>query len=577
MIRERLIRNATRSRALLVCLGLVAAVLAAYATSFGNGPVWDDRPLVVDNPFLGTLSGLGRLWSTDLWTASAQGEPSSFYRPFTMVTFWGMVAVGGRSVVWLRLGNILIHAANALLLALFARRATGLGWRPAGLVALLFAVAPVCSEPVLWISGRFDLLVVTFALLALLASRIKGPLGLALVFASVAAGLLSKESFTGWLPLLLIDDLFLRRAGRVRELLPKLLPKYIAVAAATAAYLALRKMVGIPSLDVVTGTGVRPFVESFLLLIGSFFRQLVWPSTLDPFRPYAAPAALAMIAIVVTLAALVGAAALVFRHHRDAEAARVALFGVAWFVLATLPSAVAGPTLAMIGDRYAYLPLVGLFLAAAPLLAWLESRHERAPIVVSAVVAVLAVVWGTATAIHAPAWKDDRSLAESSLAIRPENPYALYLSGSEAARQGRLEEADALLARSLVGNPGAWRTWNAICYVRLNQNRLVEAEQACIETTRRHAGNPRAWVNLASVYVRAGRWKDALESAEHATELKPKFAEAHYLAGASAAKLRQYELAASHVDDGLAAEPAHRKLLVLQAELERHRGAAPLP
>lgn len=573
MIRERLIRNATRSAALFVCVSLVAAVLAAYATSLGNGAVWDDRPLVVDNPFLGTLSGLGRLWSTDLWTASAQGEPSSFYRPFTMVTFWAMVTMGGRSVVWLRLGNILIHAANALLLALFARRSAAIGWRPAGLAALLFALAPVCSEPVLWISGRFDLLVVTFALLALLASRVKGPLGLALVLACVSAGLLSKESFTGWLPVLLLDDVLLRRAPRVRALLPK----YIAIAVVTAAYLALRKMVGIPSLDVVTGTGARAFVESFLFLVGSFFRQLAWPATLDPFRPYATPTSLAMVVIVLALAIVVGAAALVLRRNRDADTARVAAFGVAWFVLATLPSAVVGPTLAMIGDRYAYLPLVGLFLAAAPLLAWLESRHARAALVTSAVAVALSAAWGAATALHARVWKDDGSLAAASLESSPENPYALYWFGSEAAQHGKLDEADALLARSLAGNPSAWRTWNAICFVRLNQNRLVEAEQACLETTRRHSGNPRAWVNLASVHVRAGRWKEALESAEHAAELKPRFAEAHYLAGASAANLRQYDLAQAHVEDGLAADPAHRKLLVLQTELERRRVLAPLP
>jgi Flp pilus assembly protein TadD len=560
----------TRNRALLLCAGLLAAVLAAYAASLGNAPVWDDRPLVVDNPYLGSLAGLGRLWTTDLWSASGQGEPSSYYRPFTMLTFWLNVAVGGRSAASLRLGNILIHAANALLLARFARKATGIEWRPAVLVALLFAVAPVCSEPVLWISGRFDLLVVTFALLALLAARREGRVGLALTLASVGGGLLCKESFVGWLPLLLLDDVFVRRVrGR------GLLVKYLGVAAIAGAYLALRAVIGIPSLTAVTNTGVRALAESFFFLVATFLRELAWPTTLDPFRPYTAISLFGLVVTVAVLACLVAAPVVIVQRERRSVKARFAVFGVAWFVLATVPSAIVGPTLAMIGDRYAYLPLVGLFLAAATAVGALEARSARAWRDVSALASMLALAWGISTGLHAREWRDDRSLAESSLASDPENPYALYWLGSDAAQHEQLDKADDLLKRSLARNPGAWRTWNAVCYLRLHQNRVVEAERACHEAIERNAQSPRAWLNLASVYVRASRWQDALASADRALALKPAYAEAHYLAGVSAANLGQYALASSHVEAGLHTEPSHPRLLTLRADLARHQSEQP--
>jgi hypothetical protein len=562
MIRARLTRHA----ALVVGLGLLAAVLATYAASLGNAPVWDDRPLVVDNPFLGSLAGLGRLWTTDLWTASAQGEPSSYYRPFTMFTFWVNVALGGRSAASLRLGNVLIHAANAMLLASFARKALGIGWRAAGLVALLFAVAPVCSEPVLWISGRFDLLVVTFALLALLAARKEGRGGLALGLAAVAGGLLCKESFIGWLPLLFFDDVFVRRVrGR------QLVAKYVAITAIAAAYLVLRKIIGIPSLETVTNTGVRALAESFAFLVATFLRELVWPTTLDPFRPYIVPSAATLLVTVALVAGLVGAPLARFRRDRENATTRFVLFGVTWFLFATVPSAVVGPTLAMIGDRYAYLPLVGLFLASMPLAGELEARDAQLGWrAASALGSALAVAWAIATGVHARDWRDDASLAASSLASDPENPYALYWLGTDAAQHGELAKADDLLTRSIARNPGSWRTWNAVCYLRLQESRLAEAERACKQTIGLNERNPRGWLNLASVYVRSDRWSDALASADRALALKPGFAEAHYLAGVSAANLGSFPLAKAHVDAGLRSAPSHPRLLALQGELARH-------
>jgi tetratricopeptide (TPR) repeat protein len=566
MLRARLTRNGP----LLVCLGLLAVVLATYAGSLRNEPVSDDWALVVDNQDLGSVVGLRRVWTADVSNASA--ERSSYYRPFAMFTFWVNVALGGRSAVSLRLGNVLIHAANAVLLALFARRAHRLAWRSAALVALLFAVAPVCSEPVLWISGRFYLLAVTFALLALLASRMDGKTGTALFLAAVSGGLLSKESFIGWLPILLFDDVFVCRAhGR------RLVAKYIAVAAITGGYLALRKIIAIPSLEVLTHTGVGTLAESFLFLVGTFLRELVWPTTLDPFRPYVVPSSPTLVMTVAALGALVGAPLARLWRRRDDAMARLAIFGIAWFILATLPSAVVGPTMAMVGDRYAYLPVVGLFLAAAAIVGELEARHARGWLIASAVGTMLAVACSISIALHARSWRNDSALAESSLASDPENPYALYLLGSDAAQRGQLEKADDLLTRAMAHNPGSWRTWNALCYLRLHQDRLAEAEPACKKAIELNVVNPRAWLNLASVHVRAGRWNDALTSADRALALKPNYAEAHYLAGVSAANLGLYPLAAAHVRTGLATEPSNPRLLAFKADLERYQREHPPP
>jgi tetratricopeptide (TPR) repeat protein len=233
----------------------------------------------------------------------------------------------------------------------------------------------------------------------------------------------------------------------------------------------------------------------------------------------------------------------------------------------------------MVGDRYSYLPMMGLFLVPIAIAGMLEERDERAWLVAAGIGSeMVAIAWSVSTSVHGRAWRDDRSLAESSLESDPENPYALFWLGSDAAQHGQLERADDLLARSIAHNAGSWRTWDAVCYLRLHQNRLAEAERACDESIELLPANPRAWLNLASVYVRGERWADALAAADRALALKPTFAEAHYLAGVSAANLGLYPVAEGHVRDGLRADPSHRRLLSFQADLERHqREHAPTP
>jgi tetratricopeptide (TPR) repeat protein len=557
-----------------ICAAVFVVTVAVYARSLGNAAVWDDRPLVLDNPYLRSFAGIANLFSADLWSASGQGEPSSFYRPLTMLTFWLNAHVGGHSAASFRLGNILIHATNAVLIAVLLGRMKAAGWAVAGILAAAWAVAPICSEPVMWISGRFDLLVVTFAILALLGTRLHGPRGIALTLVAVACGILSKESFIVWLPVLLLDDLLVRRAdtdekAQAGPRLRDALVLYGGIAALIACYFVARRMLELPSATVALYTGLPTLIQSFFFLVATFVRVLVWPMSLDPFRPYA-PLSLLSLAFTLLVSALTVGATLAWLYfRRESVRPRIAAEGLAWFGMATLPSALVGPNLDMIGDRYAYLPLVGLVMSAAAVVCALRARFAtpaawRLP---ALAMAVLGTCEAWVTVRRAPDWHDDDTLAASSLANSPGNPYALYWIGSMAAQRGDLATADDLLAQSLHNNPDSWRTWNAICYLRLHQNRLDEAEQACREGLVRHPENPRGWVNLASVYVQRARWRDAAFAAERAVLLKSRYGEARYLAAAAAANLGNLDRARLHLAKGIEVDPGNVRLRDLERQL----------
>jgi protein O-mannosyl-transferase len=560
------------SREQWIQLGIFLIIVAVYAASLGNGPVWDDVPLVMDNQNLSSWQGLSRLFSSDLWSASAQGEPSSFYRPVTMLSFWLSVMLGGHSAASFRVGNVLIHALNAVLLMRLTRRMRASGKLAAAAVALIWGLAPICSEPVLWISGRFDLLVVTFALLALLGGRSKRASALPLTLAAVCAGMLSKESFIAWLPVLAVDDWL-----RPREDAPSrrsLVWKYGGVCCAVGGYFLVRWWLLLPSATIALQTGLRSLIESFFFLVATFLHGLLLPTSLDPFRPYAE---LSRVAFLFTglLFGLLGGLVLSWHWRSRSHRALAALLGFIWFSCATLPSALVGPNLDMIGDRYAYLPLVGICLLATSVVGWLEPRivgFARGAAwrryALGSFVALLSGAETWKNVSHFDDWHDDAALARSSLRSSPGNAYALSSLGSMAARRGELAVADQLLTQSLARDARSWRTWNAMCYLRLHQNRLEEAERACREGLARHPENPRGWVNLASVSLRRNDFRAAFVAAQRAVTLKPNYREARYLAAVAAANLDQREEAVEQLRRGLALEPQNVKLRDLERQMQ---------
>jgi hypothetical protein len=124
-------------------------------------------------------------------------ELDRFYRPLTYLSLWVDYRIFGDHGWGYHLQNIAIHAANSVLLLVLARR-LGFSETVARWAAVLFAVAAVDFEAVMWPGARFDLLALTFTLLALIFALRYLEAGrgrnVALVALFLALGILNKES-----------------------------------------------------------------------------------------------------------------------------------------------------------------------------------------------------------------------------------------------------------------------------------------------------------------------------------------------------------------------------------------------
>ncbi|MCX6646561.1 MAG: hypothetical protein NTY09_09410 [bacterium] len=140
-----------------------------------------------------------------------------FFRPLGIISLRLDFIIWGDDPIGFHLTNLLLHSLNALLLFFLLRR-FGLKQTGSAVAAMLFALYPLNSEPVAWVSGRFDLLAATFTLLTLhmwSISRLRNDLRWmipALIFFFM--GILSKENAAAGILLLPIIDTILNLKTR---------------------------------------------------------------------------------------------------------------------------------------------------------------------------------------------------------------------------------------------------------------------------------------------------------------------------------------------------------------------------
>jgi len=131
---------------------IVAAIALVYLPALHAGFVWDDEQLVTGNLLLRNFAGLMEVWS---------GGRTADYFPITNTMFWIEHHLFGDNAAGYHAVNILLQAADAVLVWLVLRRLKVPG---AWLAGLIFGIHPVHAESVAWISELKNLLSMFFVL-----------------------------------------------------------------------------------------------------------------------------------------------------------------------------------------------------------------------------------------------------------------------------------------------------------------------------------------------------------------------------------------------------------------------------
>ena len=148
-------------------LGLLLLSFIPYLNTLGNAFVYDDRPQLVDNPYVHSFHYLGKIFGSTVWTFQGAQGVSNYYRPLMSFAYAICYSLFGPITFGFHLLNLILHASVVLLLFVLTERL--FGDRLVALAAAgLFALHPIHTESVAWIAGLPDLELGLFFLLTFL-------------------------------------------------------------------------------------------------------------------------------------------------------------------------------------------------------------------------------------------------------------------------------------------------------------------------------------------------------------------------------------------------------------------------
>ncbi|MDP2832386.1 MAG: tetratricopeptide repeat protein [Pseudomonadota bacterium] len=421
---------------------LLAATALAYLNALPAAFQFDDYNIIVDNPSVHSLAG----WWQQVFTL----------RPLLKLGYalnWssGFGAFGFHAV------NLLLHLANvALLWRLSAHFPRPDNWNQEQnrharlLLLLLFALHPIQSESVTYVSGRSMSQMALFSLAGLLCwleaaahSRPWRWRGAALL--CFTAAVLSKEVALA-IPLLLFP---MRGGRRDTFLLASFLAGFL-VMAALLLFLAFgyQRLLSEP---LARGLGVN--LASELNAVFYLLGQLLHPHALniDPDLPELhgfSP----LLGLQLTL--LASALVLAWRQRRQWP---WFAFGLAWFLLLLLPTHSLIPRLDLASERHLYLAGIGVYWIAVVTLTGLLSARFRAGLLLL---------------------------------------LALAGIGFTAARNVDYQNEISLWQATVMQSPGKARAWNNLGYAYRLAGQFPEARAAYREALRHDSGYRRAQANL---------------------------------------------------------------------------------
>lgn len=419
--------------------------------------------------------------------------------------------------------SMLLHALNTVLLFVVLWRATGYAGR-SFVVAALFAVHPINVEPVVWISERKTLLSMMFFLLALGAYRWyvgKPKVGrYAVVGVLFALGLMAKPQIITFPFVLLLWDYWpLRRMAVARQPGESIFPQQSFRAlfieklplfgiAAVSAIMTMKAQRSSGAVLSLAATPLSIRLSNAIVSYVKYIEKALWPLNLAPMYPHPGDSLRAWqvyggLLILLTITMLIA----------EQTSRRYLLVGWLWFLGTLVPMiGIVQVGRQAMADRYAYLPLLGIFVMICWGLAdWAEEKHVPSallPIASGLTIIALGLVahrqigywsdnitlWTHTIEVTAPnyiaqddlggAFMDRKRMDEAighfreAAEIHPVDPVSNFNIGFYDQQQGNLEEAIIQYKKAIILTTSASLKIKALTNMGLAYRDLGDPDKA---------------------------------------------------------------------------------------------------
>jgi protein O-mannosyl-transferase len=536
---------------LAICFLLALGVWIVFGQTIRYGFInYDDDAYVYENPMV--TRGLDIF---EIPRVFAHDTGPNEWCPLTDISHMFDWQLYGPNAGGHHLTNVILHAATAILLFLTLRKMTEVLWQSA-FVAAVFAVHPLRVESVAWVVERKDVLSGFFFMLALwtwvryaqnrmVAENHEttpatvilffGPghwtfeYYLALIF-FVLAFLSKAVVVTFPFVLLLLDYWPLKRFSSSRPLCA-----WLGLTLEKAPFFLLSVMgcvataLSQPATMETAQHLTLPWrIENAAMAYVDYIGHMIYPAGLALL--YAHPEkVLPVWRVITSVAILLGISVCVIASRRRHPYLMIGWFWYLGMFVPMIDIMQAGDQTR--GDRYTYLPQIGLAIMAA----WGVAEFGRTlgcRRIVPATAAILVVI-ALMSAAYAQTqyWKDSISIWTRTLARTPHSYIAHCNLGIALADEGRPDEAIQQFHRALEINADDAKSINNLGKVFMTQGKLDEAMAYFNQARQLKPDDVKTLNNLGVALADEGKLDDATRELEQALKLDPDFADACYNLG----------------------------------------------
>ncbi len=465
---------------------LVTITFLVYYDSFNNSFIYDDYHFIVENKAIRNFnvrSIISNFTDRDS-VSSSEGLSKDVWRPLMTTSFAIDYKFWKLNSRFYHIENTIWHAANVVLvyIATFLILNNGL---TAFVTSVVFAIHPVQTEAVTWISGRSNLIFLLFFLLSFIFHirnrRRKNLLDYSFSLISFTLSLLSKEMGIVLPLILILYDLHFSNERDLKYYFPFFL--------IGAFYIFARFSV----LGVVAqkeewwGGSIYYNFLAMLKAIVTYLRLLLFPVNLKIGYLAGIPKFILDKDMIIAISILFLVAIVYLVLHRN----KTLSFYILWFFIALVPVYNIVPFKAVMAERFLYLPLIGF----ASVFGIFFSKVKGT---VRYIFIFILIMYGVGTISRNVEWRDELTFYMQDAIHSPTNPKSHYNLGYAYAKEAEKNAASKKMSDS---------------YYAL-------AAKEFLETLRLKPDSQVSYVSLANAYNALGFYDLAVKNFRKAIAIK---------------------------------------------------------
>lgn len=460
----------------LLPLLIVIPALFAYRNSFDGVFVFDDRPSIVDNPYIRNRAP----WAHPLKAMQAPRNVTLSGRPVASFTFAMNYAAAPtlpfKEEVWgYHATNLAIHLLSTLLLFGIVRRTINSPMAAAG-AAVIWSVHPLTTGAVTYIVQRVESLMAMFMLLTLYCAirAWKNKSWAVPAIIACALGMGTKEAMVG-APLIVVawDWTFSKKplAAILRE-------RRTLYAGLAATWILLAYLVSLDARPLSSGFGFTewPWTTYFLTQAGvimNYLRLVFLPDPLVLDYDVRQVTSFSQVALQFTvLAALFAASVWGFARKRA-----LGFAGIAFFILLAPTSSVLPIVTEIAAEHRMYLPLALIIATLMSLEPNIPDDYSplRRNVVQASVFVALTVPLAMATYSRNSVFASETGIWFDTVQKQPKNARARTNYASQLLKSGQSKAAAEHLQIAVAESPNFAEAHAALGLALVNEGRTADA------------------------------------------------------------------------------------------------------